>query len=402
MSELNLRQWLRMLAVKKYSCLLICFTYPPVLGGSEIEAQRVCRALRERGHRVLVLCAGHSEMPDSKDWVDPYGTPVRIIGKGAQGPWLDRKFALGVVVELWRLRGQFDVIYFLMQGLHLATGLPICRLLGLPVVMKISGSGIVEFMQESFLGRLELRWLSRWARRVMILNEGIAEEAAAAGIAREKLFWMPNPVDVAEFSPATCEERLRLRADSGISAQAPVVVYVGRLAPEKELASLLEAFALVRRKQSDAQLIVVGDGPERAALQAESQRLGLSEAVRFTGRQPMDRVREFLKMADIFALVSRLEGFPCSLIEAMSTGLAAIVSRIPANKQLIDDGVHGLSGGVRNASELAEALLRLIDNPEQRQQMGQAGRQRIIDHYSTVKIAERYEELFALVATETK
>ena len=386
-----------MLDAKKYSCLLICFTYPPVLGGSEIEAQRVCRVLRERGHRVLVLCAGHAEMPNAKDWIDPYGTPVRIIGKGAQGPWLDRVFALGVVRELWRLRGQFEVIYFLMQGLHLAAGLPVCRLLGLPVVMKISGSGIIEFMQQSFLGRLELRWLNQWAKRVMVLNEGIEEEAVRAGIDRKKLFWMPNPVHVEEFAPATAEERQQLRLDLKITADAPVVIYVGRLAPEKELRSLLEAFALVSRKWVTAQLVLVGDGPDRAMLESETQRLGLEAAVRFTGRQPIDRVRQYLKLADVFALVSRLEGFPCSLIEAMSTGLASVVSRIPANLQLVDDGVHGWSGEVRNPGELAAAMNRLIEDPDSRARMGAAGRQRIIDHYSALKIAERYEELFALV-----
>ena len=385
-----------MLDTKKYSCLLICFTYPPVLGGSEIEAQRVCRALRDRGHRVLVLCAGHAEMPDATDWVDPYGTPVHSIGKGAQGVWLDRIFALGVVRELWRLREQYQVVYFLMQGLHLVGGLPLCRLLGWPFVMKISGSGIVQYMQQSFLGRLELQWLNRWARRVMVLNDGIAQEAVDAGMGREKLFWMPNPVDVDEFSPASAEERLRLRAEVGIAAHAPLVAYVGRLAPEKELSSLLEAFALVREKWPEARLTLVGDGPERTALEAQSRELGLAEGVHFTGRQPMERVRQYLKMADIFALVSRLEGFPCSLIEAMSTGLPAVVSRIPANGQLVEDGVHGWSGAVRDSGELAGAIIRLIEDPVGRARMGAAGRQRIVDHYSTVKIAERYEELFAL------
>ena len=131
-------------------------------------------------------------------------------------------------------------------------------------------------------------------------------------------------------------------------------------------------------------------------LEGEASRLGLREAVRFAGRQPMDRVRQYLKLADVFVLVSRLEGFPCSLVEAMSTGLASVVSRIPANRQLVEDGVHGWSGAVGDANELAAAMRRLIENPESRKKMGQAARQRILDHYSAEKIAERYEELFAL------
>ena len=136
-------------------------------------------------------------------------------------------------------------------------------------------------------------------------------------------------------------------------------------------------------------------------LESETQRLGLDAAVRFTGRQSMDRVRQYLKLADVFALVSRLEGFPCSLIEAMSTGLASVVSRIPANLQLVDDGVHGWSAALGNIEDLSAALNRLIENPEGRRKMGQVARQRIIDHYSTAKIAERYEELFALATADS-
>ncbi len=387
-----------MASAEKYSFLLICFTYPPVLGGSEIEAQRVCAEMRKRGHDVLVLCAAHTDMPLVRDWVDPYGVPVRILGGGTPRRWLDHVFALEVMRELWRGRRKYRLVYFLMQGLHLAAGLPLCRLLGLRVVMKISGSGIVKLMQESWLGRLELRWLNRWAERVMVLNTGMEQEAVEAGIARERLFWMPNPVDVEEFAPAAPERREELRAEFGYAKHERVTVYVGRLAPEKELGSLLGAFALVKARMPEARLLVIGDGPDRETLQAEAVRLGLGEEVRFTGREPMDRVRRYLQAGDAFALVSRLEGFPCSLIEAMATGLASVVSRIPANGQLVEDGEHGWSAEVGSQDEIAAGLLKLLMDEGMRERMGQAARQRIVGNYSSVKIAERYEELLTIAA----
>ena len=184
---------------RRFSVLVVSHSYPPVLGGSEVEAQRVCSALLRRGHTVTVLCSGGPPMPDVSFWTDPAGVPVRIFGRHRLAR--DYAFALGVARTLFRERRRYQIVYLLMQGLHLAAGLPVARLLGKPVVMKVSGSGITTSMRGSWLGRLELRFLRRWARRVMILNPGMAEEAAAAGLDPDRLLWMPNPVDTDEFAP---------------------------------------------------------------------------------------------------------------------------------------------------------------------------------------------------------
>src|SRR5690348_1051179 len=122
---------------KPISVLLICHSYPPVLGGSEIEAQRVCEALIARGSRVRVVCAGGDPMPSVRDWVDPKGVPVRIYAGRWKGAMKDIVFALRVAVMLIRERRNYQVLYFLMQGLHLAVGLPIGRILHKPIVMKM-------------------------------------------------------------------------------------------------------------------------------------------------------------------------------------------------------------------------------------------------------------------------
>jgi glycosyltransferase involved in cell wall biosynthesis len=362
-----------------------------------VEAQRVARALRQRGHAVRVLCAGHEAMPASGWWTDPYGTPVKIIGKGLTGTALHRAFAAGVVVEMLRLRKDYDIVYFLMQGLHLAAGLPVARLLGKPILMKISGSGIITIMQGSFLGRLELRWLDRWASRVMILNEGIAGEARSAGIRAERLQWMPNPVDVEEFSPAGDAQKAQLRQMLDLPAEEPVAVFVGRLAPEKQLASLIDAFAIVHRARPGAVLALVGDGPLRQDLTRQAEALGLGTAVRFPGRQPMERVIEWLQAADTFTLVSSLEGFPCSLVEAMAAGLPSVVSEIPANQQLIRSGEQGWLAKLEDPQSIANALLRVFDSPPEALRMGQQARKLVVDRFSTEKVLLLYEEMFDAV-----
>jgi glycosyltransferase involved in cell wall biosynthesis len=379
----------------RISILLISHSYPPVFGGSEVEAQRVSAALIARGHQVTVVCAGGPPMPDVPRWKDPLGVPVRIFARRSAGPWRDRAFALAVAWVLIRERQHYQVVYFLMQGLHLATGVPVARLLRKPIVMKFSGSGLITRMRESWVGRLELRWLSRWAKRVMILNSGIAEEGRQGGLPAELLLWMPNPVDTDEFAPASPEERCRLRAEAGLDQDAPVVVYVGRLAPEKELPSLLDAFVHVLGQKPDALLILVGDGPDRAALVERAAKLGIDSQVRVTGRVSAAAVPQWLQCSDVFTLVSSLEGFPCSLVEAMAAGLPSVVSDIPGNRQLITADVNGWIVPQGDSLALAGEIVKLLSDPSMRARMGGAARQLVVENYATERVIDRYEKLFS-------
>ncbi len=375
--------------------VLISYTYPPVLGGSEVEAQRVSAALIRRGHQVEVWCGAGEPMPRIAHWIDPCGVPVRILGLGWPVRWREHAFAVGVGWMLLRQRKHYQLAYFLMQGLHLAVGLPVTWFLRKPAVMKFSGSGLISSMRRSWLGRFELQWLHRWAKRVMILNEGMVTEALAAGLAREQLLWMPNPTDVDTFRPAGYEARRRLREQRALSDVT--VIYVGRLAPEKELASLIGAFSRVLTVHPEAELVLVGEGPCREELLRLASQLGIGARVRFTGRIPTDDVYKWLQASDIFVLVSNAEGFPCSLAEAMSVGLPAVVSDIPGNRQLIDPHVHGLLVPARDEESLAVNLTQLIGDPALRARMGGEARRRIVENYSTDQVTRHYERMFSQI-----
>ncbi len=377
------------------SLLLICDSYPPVVGGSEVEAQRVASALIKRGHHVQVLCAGGPPMPELRDWIDPAGVPVRILTRRSRGRAKDFVFALEVAWAIWRGRKRYDLVYFLMQGLHLAAGLPVAHWLGKPIVMKFGGSGVIPLMRRSRAGRVELEWLRQWAARLMVLNEAMIEEGIADGFQREQFTWMPNPVDVNEFCPAQASETAAWRMQHGIPPQACVTIYVGRLSSEKGLPGLLRGFARAAQRSPDAMLVVVGDGLQRAELEALAGQLQLGpDRIRFIGRVNITEVPFWLRSSDIFALTSPSEGFSCALLEAMAAGLASVVSDIPANRQLIDPGIHGLTIPFGDESSIGEALMQLARDTELRKRMGQAARQRVVENYSTLRVVERYEMLF--------
>ena len=383
--------------------LLIIDSYPPILGGSEIEAQRVSAALLRRGHKVKVLCAGGPPMPPVREWVDPEGVPVGILTRHTRGRWKDMAFALEVAYEIWKGRKRYDIVYFLMQGLQVATGLPTARFLGKVTVMKIAGSGVVAFMRRSRFGRLELDWMRKWKTPLMVLNEGMIEEALADGFTREQLIWTPNPVDTDHFHPAEPADIAEWRTRHGIAPDAQVIIYVGRLAPEKGLQPLLEGFAVAMKQAPRALLLLVGDGPTRPALEEMARQIDPSlSRIRFAGRAPIADVPRWLQASDLFALTSPSEGFACALVEAMSVGLPSVASAIPANLQLVEDGVHGLTVPWNDENAIGNAMLRLMADPEMRHRMGAAARARVVENYSTDTVLSFYEKTFSRLIDEAR
>ena len=136
-----------------FSFLLICQTYPPVIGGSEIEAQRVCSELIRRGHQATVVCAGGDPMPPLKYWIDPQGVPVRIYAARWKARLRDVVFALRVAQMMICERRSYQLVYFLMQGLHVAAGLPVARLLRKPVLMKDALTAVTQVFDKRNLLR---------------------------------------------------------------------------------------------------------------------------------------------------------------------------------------------------------------------------------------------------------
>lgn len=380
---------------QRQSILLISHTYPPVLGGTEIEAQRVAKKLIERGHRVLVLCAGGAPMPRRGKWVDPMGIPVRILSSKSHGTWAALQFSLGVFWNLLCHYRSFSIVYFLMPGLHLAIGLPTAALLRYRIFMKFSGSNTIRPLARSFAGRWELQFLRRLRVPVMLLNNAMVDEAESVGIPRAQTIFMPNPVDVDVFAPAAKEEKARLRERFGFRGEDFIFIYTGRLSPEKGLKTMLDGFEKAGTRP-EMYFVLLGDGIERGALEERVQSTKkLTGRVRFAGRVNPDEVPAWLKAADAFVLVSPNEGFSCALAEAMATGLPSVVSDIAANTQLVRDRIQGLTVGVGDSDSVARAFIRLSEDPEAYQRMSAAARKEIAEKYSTDRIVDMYERLFS-------
>ncbi|MFD5918907.1 glycosyltransferase [Kitasatospora sp. NPDC058201] len=168
--------------------------------------------------------------------------------------------------------------------------------------------------------------------------------------------------------------RAAARAGLGLPDDAFVVGTVGNLTPKKDQAALLAAHAALRRRRPDARLVLIGAGPLEARLRALAAELGLTDAVLFTGSRA--DVPELLPAFDAFTLSSRQEGLPVALMEAMTSGLPAVVTRVGGMPEVLDDGDQGFLVPPGDPSALADALARLADDPELRTRLGAAARER--------------------------
>ena len=162
----------------------------------------------------------------------------------------------------------------------------------------------------------------------------------------------------------------------------PHLLCVGRLVAAKGQYILLEACALLKKEGLQFQLTIVGDGPDRAVLEKAATSLNLDGSVTFTGALGQDKVRDVYERADLFVLASFAEGVPVVLMEAMAKEIAVISTRITGIPELIEHEKDGLLATPGDEADLASQIRKLLANPQQRRELGTAGRKKVIALYN--------------------
>lgn len=179
--------------------------------------------------------------------------------------------------------------------------------------------------------------------------------------------------------------------------EKPTILAVGRLTREKGFSHLLKAFHQARNS-IPARLVVIGEGKERQQLTSLAETLGIEDDVTFLGFQ--SNPYKFMAKADVFVLSSLYEGLSIVLVEAMACGAPVISARCPSGpEEIVTDGVDGLLVPPADPEALAEAIIRVLTNPEMARKMALAGRQRA-DDFRAEKIVRQYEQLFESVLEE--
>lgn len=181
---------------------------------------------------------------------------------------------------------------------------------------------------------------------------------------------IPNGVDLAPFREVTSPIH---RQEFGFSERDVIAVYVGRLAPEKNLPFLVRAFYGVAATHDNVRLLVVGDGPEREHLEDRVKHMNLSSKVHFTGMIDYQKIPAFLAAADIMLTPSKSETFGLSTVEGMASGLPVLGVDAPGTVDIIEDGVTGMISP-DDVAAFSVKLAQLATVPELRQRLGMQAR----------------------------
>ncbi|QDT89737.1 glycosyltransferase [Gimesia algae] len=317
------------------------------------------------------------------------------------GPLVERLEAANIPTEILLVRSAWDVriIGTLAQKLKVQKPLLLQtflfhanlagrlagKLAGIPHI--VSGIRVSEKRKNGHL------LLDRLTNRLVELNICVSQSVADFSIQQGKLpaskvTVIPNGVDFELFDAA---EPLDL-TPWGIPAGVKVVLFAGRLDPQKAPDDLLTAFELFARQAADFHLLFAGEGPLKAELQQKASSLSCADRIHFSGWQA--QVPQLMKAATCLVLPSLWEGMPNVVLEAMASGLPVISTRVDGISELIRDGEQGTVVATGEPAEISQALSDLSAHPARFIEMAETAQHLVKNEFTWNSIADRYDQIY--------
>ncbi len=353
-----------------------------------VDGMRVYRFSYFFPSRLERLCYGGGILPNIK----------RSVLARLQLPFL-------VAAELFSLfavaaREKPDIIHahwILPQGFTAALA---GKLLKIPVVITAHAGDVFPLNKPLF------RMLSKFslnAASAVTVNSSFTK-AAVEKIASRTAKVIPMGVDLKLFSSSTASAAAAIRKKCGVGRNEKMLLFVGRLAEKKGVRYLIAAMASVLKRYPNCKLVIVGDGPEKAALAGQSQQLGLSSSVVFAGSIPNQQLPSFYRAADVFVLPSIVdksgdtEGLGVVLLEAIAAGTPVVASKVGGIPDIVIDNKTGLLAEQKNPGRLAAAITSLLESPQLGKRLAASARKHIEKAYSWDRVAGQFASIFLRVS----
>lgn len=387
-------------------------------GGQNVYVDEVSRNLARLGYAVDVFTRRDSpDLPDVLDWAPG----VRIVHLDA-GPT-----AYVFKDELWphmpafrdafaRFARRDGARYDLLHGNFWMSGWVAVELgarLGIPVAQIFHATGLTKRRHQgaadtSPAGRIAVEHaiVRRADRLIAQCPSELSELIADYGAEPAKVAVIPSAVNTSVFRPVP---RAEARRRIGLETDSPVVVYVGRMLPRKDVRNVVRALALlIRERRENATLLLVGGEsaepdaaatPEIGVLRSLAAELGIAEYVRFVGKRQADELRYYYCAGDVAVTTPWYEPFGLTPLEGMACGRPVIGSAVGGIPFTIAGGETGYLVPPRNPVALADRLHALLSDTDQRERMGRAARVRVEREFTWPLVAQRTAALYdALLA----
>lgn len=346
-------------------------------GGIERKMLILCREFVARGSDVEFILTRGGQIP----YPEEFPAEVRIVD-------LQSRHKLDAVLRLVRHLSNSRPDALLTAKDHAAKVAVIARRLsGLDtrVVVKVTNT-LSETLRRKGKRRMA-RWLYPWADGIIAISHGVKEDMVTQlGMDPESIRVIYNPMVTADMAERAIQPAGHRWLDTD---HIPVVMAAGRLTPQKDFVTLLRAFALLREERP-CRLVILGEGPERPALEALSMELGIDADLLLAGYQadPLP----WMAGAAVFALSSRYEGLGNVLVEAMAVGTTVVSTDCPSGPaEILENGRYGALVKVGDHQALAHAVADALDRPMPREQLEQ-GAQR----FRSDRISEQYLAMLGL------
>lgn len=353
--------------------LMISDVYFPRVNGVSTSIETFRRALAEQGVAVTLIAPDYG---DSSADDDAAQNIIRIPAHTLPFDPEDRRMEYGAIIKLAeKLRQErFSLIHIQTPFVAHYAGLALAKLLGLPTV-ETYHTFFAEYLHHyiPLLPRAAARSIARFASRrqcnavdaVIVPSTAMRDALLAYGVTRPTHI-LPTGIPLERFSNG---QGSRFRASHGIPASQPVLLYVGRVAFEKNIDFLLRATAIATMQRPDLLLVVTGEGPALPALRQQAQQLGIEENVRFVGY--LDRAQalpDCYHAANAFVFASRTETQGLVLIEAMAAGTPVIALSIMGTADILAPR-RGALIAADDEQDFAERILELVSAPGLQQKL---------------------------------
>jgi glycosyltransferase involved in cell wall biosynthesis len=369
---------------RKIRVAMVILEYAPIIGGAQRQLALLAPYLKALDVEVTVLTRRYPGLAPF-EILDG----VRVHRLPAPGP----KALASLIYTAASLRqlGSLkpDLVHAFSLFSPLTTAVAYKRFSRTPVVVKILRGGRLGDMfrlQHKFLGVRRLADFRRSVDTFISISQEISDELEAAQIAESKISYIPNGVDTDHFQLVTPEVKRKIRKQLDLPP-GPLVVFTGRLVPEKGVGLLLDAWSSVRRSYPEAVLVIVGEGDLRGQLQE-----GAEDGVYFTGG--VEDVRPYLQSADLFILPSSDEGLSNAMLEGMAAGLGVIATEVGGAPDLIKHQENGWLIPPGEVGAISDSITSLLDAPGAVRKMGLAARQTVLESYALPVVAQKLRELY--------
>ncbi len=369
------------------------------MGGPALHVAYLTAGLRERGYDTTLVAGSLARGEDSMAFVaEARGVDVvRIDELGREiSPLRD----LVATLRLARLirRERPDILHT-----HTAKAGTVGRVAALlagrhrpPIVVHTFHGHVLRGYfgpVRSLVFRLLERWLAGHTTALIAVSPQVRDDLVALRVAPPERFVVIRlGIELGERVAGAGDGRVESRRYLGIPPDRFAVGWIGRMTAVKRTDDVLVAFKRLREDGVEAVLCMVGDGPDRPQLEQRAHELGIVRDTLFLGYQ--EDVAQFYAAFDALVLPSSIEGTPVSAIEALAAGRPVVATRVGGVPDVVEEGEDGFLVEPGATEELAERLAQLAADPELRERMGRAGRDRVLPRYAVPRLVDDVDRLY--------